>query len=221
MLGLGTLPAFVLMSAMVGFAGLAREAGLTLGQTVFATFGIWALPSVIVLIGSITAGLGLVPTAIAVALASVRFTPMVMSIVPEMRARGTRPLTLYVLAHFVAVTAWVHALARFPDVPREHRAAFFGGFAVSLAVASTLIVAAVHQLAASLPALATAMLVFLTPIYFLTSLWSNARFPSDRPALLWGLALGPLAHWAAPSVGLIAAGFVGGTLACLLRPSRS
>ena len=213
MMGLGTLPAIILMSAMIGFGGLAREAGLTLGQAMFATFGVWALPSMIVMVGSITAGLGIVPTALAVALASVRFTPMVMSIVPEMRAAGTRRGTLLALAHFVAITAWVHALSRFPAVPREHRTAFFGGFAVTLTSVGTIIVGVVHQLAATLPMLASALLVFLTPLYFLTSLWSNARFPADRPALLCGLALGPLAQLMVPSFGLIAAGLIGGTIA--------
>ena len=211
--GVTGLPALVLMSAMVGFAGLAREAGLTLGQAVFATFGIWALPSMIVLVGSIAAGLGLGATALAVALASVRFTPMVMSIMPEMRGGRTRPLTLYLLAHFVAITAWVHATARFGRVPREHRTAFFGGFAVTLTTISTAIVGVVHQLAAGLPTLLAVGLVFLTPLYFLTSLWANAREPSDRPALVIGLALGPLAQWLFPSLGLVLSGLVGGTLA--------
>ena len=211
--GVTGLPALVLMSAMVGFGGLAREAELTLGQAMFATFGIWALPSMIVMVGSIVAGLGLLPTALAVALASVRFTPMVMSIVPEMRVRGTRRLTLYLLAHFVAITAWVHATSRFDRVPREHRTAFFGGFAVTLTTLSTAIVGAVHQLAAGLPVLLAVGLVFLTPIYFLTSLWANAKAPSDRPALVIGLALGPLAHWLIPSLGLVLSGLVGGALA--------
>ena len=212
-MGVTGLPALVLMSAMVGFGGLAREAGLTLGQAVFATFGIWALPSMIVLVGSIVAGLGILPTALAVALASVRFTPMVMSIVPEMRGPRTRPLTLYVLAHFVAITAWVHATSRFDRVPRQQRVAFFGGFAVTLTTLSTAIVGTVHQLAGALPTMLSMGLVFLTPIYFLTSLWANAKTPSDRPALVIGLALGPLAHWLAPSLGLVLSGLVGGTLA--------
>lgn len=211
--GITGLPALVLMSAMVGFGGLARESGLTLGQAVFATFGIWALPSMIVMVGGIVAGLGIVPTALAVALASVRFTPMVMSLVPEMRAPRTRPLTLYLLAHFVAITAWVHTTSRFDRVPREHRTAFFGGFAIALTTLSTILVGVVHQVAAGLPALLAIGLVFLTPIYFLTSLWANARVPSDRPALLIGLALGPLAHWLVPSLGLLLSGIVGGTIA--------
>ena len=211
--GIAGLPALVLMSAMIGFGGLAREAGLDVFETMFAIFVIWALPSAILLVGSVIAGLGLLPTALAVALVSIRFAPMVMSIVPEMRAERTRPLTLYVLAHFVAVTSWVHGTQNFPRIPREHRTAFFGGFAVSLTVASTLIAGASHMLAATLPSALAATLVFLTPIYFLMTLWASARFPSDRPALALGLLFGPLAQWLFPSAGLIVGGLAAGTLA--------
>ena len=211
--GVAGVPALVLMSAMVGFAGLAREMELTLGETVFMTFGVWALPSMIVLVGGIGSGLGLVPVALAVALASVRFTPMTMALVPEMRAERTRSTTLYVLAHFIAITAWVHAQRNLPGVPREHRTAFFGGFAVTLTSVSTCIVAWVHQASATLPAVAGAMLVFLTPIYFLTALWSSARLASDRAALLLGLVLGPVLAALVPSLGIVAAGLVGGTIA--------
>ena len=217
MRGLLGLPALVLMSAMVGFGGLAREVGLTLGETVFLTFGVWALPSMIVAVSAIGAGLGLLPTALAVALASVRFMPMTMVLVPEMRTSGTRRWVLLLLAHFIAITAWVHATREFPRVPKEHRTAFFGGFAVGLTTVSTLLVAGVHQASATLPPTVSALLVFLTPLYFLSSLWGTARFPSDRPALLLGLALGPLAAGLVPEVDIIAAGLVGGVAAFLWK----
>ena len=220
-LGVTGLPALVLMSAMVGFGGLAREAGLTLGEATFATFFIWALPSMIVLVGGIVAGLSLPATALAVALASMRFTPMVMAIVPEMRSSSTRRRTLLGLSHFVAITAWVHAIRAFPNVPREHRAAFFGGFAITLTVLSTVIVGTVHQIAPSLPREAAIALVFLTPIYFLTTLWASAKLPSDRPALLLGLGLGPLIDWVSPSLGLLGAGIIGGTLAFVFARRRN
>ena len=219
--GLAGLPAIVLMSAMIGFGGLAREAGLTLPQVVFATFGVWALPSMIVLVGSITAGLGLLPTAMAVALASVRFTPMVMSLVAEVRDSRTRTLTLYALSHFVAITAWVHGTSNFPRIPRQYRTAFFGGFAIALAAMSTVVAAISHQVTGALPTPAAAALVFLTPIYFLTALWAAARLPSDRPALLAGLVAGPLAQWLLPSAGLVVGGVVAGTLAYLWTRSRA
>ena len=208
--GLRGLPALVLMSAMIGFGGLAREAGLSIEQAMFAALGIWALPSMIVLVGAIVAGLGLLPTALAVALASVRFTPMVMALVPEMRAERTRLGTLLFLSHFVAITSWVHGQKHFSAIPREHRTAFFGGFAVSLTLLSTCIVGVSHYLAGTLPTPLAAALVFLTPIYFLTTLWASARLSVDRPALVGGLTIGPLAQWLMPSGGLIVGGVVAG-----------
>ena len=41
------------MSAFVGFCGFAVEAGIPLGQTVFMTGMIWALPAKVLLVGSI------------------------------------------------------------------------------------------------------------------------------------------------------------------------
>ena len=213
MAGIASIPALVLMSAMVGFGSLAREAGLTLPQAMFTAAGIWALPSMIVLVGGIVSGLGLLPTALAVALASVRFTPMVMALVPEMRAPGTRRIALLGLSHFVAITAWVHATTRFPRVPRPYRAAFFGGFAITLTTISTVIVGVSHQVTGVLPVAFAAALMFLTPIYFLTALWSNARLPSDRPALVLGLAICPVAQWLLPSAGLVMGGVVAGGIA--------
>jgi hypothetical protein len=43
--GIASLPAIILMSAFVGFCGFAVEAGIPLGETVFMTGMIWALPA--------------------------------------------------------------------------------------------------------------------------------------------------------------------------------
>src|SRR5688572_1542891 len=65
------------------------------------------LPGMVVLVGAVLSGVGLLGTAFAVALSSVRLTPMVVSLVPELRGSRTRKLTLYLLAHFIAITSWV------------------------------------------------------------------------------------------------------------------
>ena len=56
-------------------------------------------------------------------------------------------------------------------------------------------------------------LFFLTPVYFLTSLWATARDRIVKIAMVFGLALGPLFHLVAPQFDLLFAGVVGGTLA--------
>jgi predicted branched-subunit amino acid permease len=220
-----SVPGLILATAFVGFAGLAREAGLTLVQTVFMTGIVWALPAKVVLIGAILSGASLPAAAFAVALSSVRLTPMVVSLVPEMRTERTRGWVLYLLSHFVAVTSWVLAMERLPGVPREMRTAYYCGLGGMLVLANMIVVMVVYWLAGSLPPPITAALLLLTPMYFLTSLWGSARERAGHVAMLFGLALGPVFHLLLPGFDLLAAGLIGGGLAYLwhrhMRRARS
>jgi predicted branched-subunit amino acid permease len=211
------LPALILASAFVGFAGLAREAGLSLIQTLFMTAFVWALPAKVVLIGAIMAGNSLAAATFAVALSSVRLTPMVVALMPEMRTPRTRTWVLYLLSHFVAVTSWVMALERLRDVPPAMRTSFYAGLGGTLVASNMLVVVAVYLLAGSLPPALSAALLLLTPMYFLTSLWSSARERAGHYAMVFGLLLGPLFHVILPGFDLLAAGVIGGAGAYLLH----
>lgn len=219
-----SVPGLILVSAFVGFAGLARDAGLTLLQTVFMTAVVWALPAKVVLVGTILSGGSLLTAAFAVTLSSVRLMPMVVAIIPEMRTARTRQWVLYLLSHFVAVTSWVIALERFPEVPRPARTAFYGGLGTTLLAFNMIVVAAVFLLATQLPAPVSALLIFLTPMYFVTSLWGSAQDMAGRLAMVFGLILGPVFHLWVPGFDLMLAGFVGGVSAyavhLLVRRSR-
>jgi len=208
-----SIPALILASAFVGFAGLARDAGLTLAQTVFMTGVVWALPAKVVLVGAVIANNSLPAAAFAVALSSVRLAPMVVAIVPEMRAKHTRKWVLYLLSHFVAVTSWVLAMEKFRHVPREHRTAFYGGLGGSLVLTNMIVVGVVFVLAGRLPPTVSAALFFLTPMYFLTSLWGSAREAAAKYAMLLGLAVGPVFHVVVPGFDLLASGLVAGLAA--------
>ncbi|MEO3999777.1 AzlC family ABC transporter permease [Mesorhizobium sp. CAU 1732] len=209
-LAAASIPALLLMSAFVGFAGLAREAGITLAQAVFMTGVVWALPAKVVLIGAILAGSSLPAAAFAVALSSVRLTPMVVALVPELRTERTRPWVLYLLSHFVAVTSWVLAMERVKHVPRDMRTVYYGGLGGSLVLANMVVVAIVYAIAGSLPPALSAALLLLTPMYFLTSLWGSARESASHVAMAFGLILGPLFHLWLPGFDLLAAGLIGG-----------
>jgi predicted branched-subunit amino acid permease len=208
-----SVPGFILLAAFVGFAGLANAAGFTLAQTLFTVLTIWALPSMVVLVGSVQNGLSLPATALAVALSAVRLMPMVVALVPEMRDTKTRRVTLYFLSHFIAVTSWVMSFQRFPDIPREQRTSFYAGLAAMLMVMNLAVVAVVHPLAKELPPTLSALLLFLTPMYFLTSLWGSAREIAGAYAMLLGLVLGPICHVLVPQADLLVSGLVGGALA--------
>jgi predicted branched-subunit amino acid permease len=211
-----SLPAFILMSAFVGFAGFARESGIELAHAVFMTAAIWALPAQVVLIAAIKAEMTLVPTFIAVTLSSVRLMPMLTALVPRLRAEKTRTVTLLFLSHFVAVTSWVMANQYIDTVPRRFRTAYFGGFAVTLTSLNIAMVAGVYSFSTAIPAIVLGALFFLTPVYFLTSLWATARDRIIKIAMVTGLALGPVFYLVAPEFDLLLAGLIGGALAFVI-----
>jgi predicted branched-subunit amino acid permease len=208
-----SIPGLILASAFVGFAGLAKEAGLTLAETVFMTGVVWALPGKVVLIGAILSGASLPAAAFAVALSSVRLMPMVVALVPELKGRHTPKWVLYVLSHFVAVTSWVIAMERLGGIPRAMRAIWYTGIGSTLVLANMGVVAVVFLVADRLPSAVSAALFLLTPMYFLTSLWGSARERAGHVAMVLGLGLGPLFHMFVPQYDLLAAGLIGGIAA--------
>ncbi len=209
-----SIPAIILTAAFIGFAGLARESGISLGETLMMVGLVWALPSMVVLTGGMTSGLGLIPTAIAVALASVRLTPMSMALVPLLKEEGrTKRWHLFIASHFVAVTSWVYAMRHLPDLPRRGRLPFYIGFAAALLCFVFSMTGIAYLVVEHLPPLMSGALVLLTPVYFMCSLWGAARLIADKLALMIGLVLGPIFFLNLPGLDLLWTGLAGGTLA--------
>jgi predicted branched-subunit amino acid permease len=208
-----SIPGLILCTAHIGFADLAQQAGFSMPQAVFMVMIVWALPGLVVLVGAVMSGAGLLAVAFAVALSSVRLTPMVVALVPELRGPRTRRLTLYLLAHFVAVTSWVIALETVRDVPRDLRTSYYFGLGSILVLINMVAVAIVYAVAASLPPVVAAGLFLLTPMYFVTSLWGSAREQAGHIAMVLGLVLGPMLHLLVPGFDLLGAGLIGGGIA--------
>ncbi|KAB2675325.1 AzlC family ABC transporter permease [Brucella tritici] len=208
-----SIPALLLMSSFIGFAGLAIESGLTVVQAVFMTLTIWALPAKVVLIGAISAGVALPTAALAVGLSSVRLMPMVVALLPELQGPKTRKLTLMALCHFVAVTAWVMAMEELRKIPRDMRTSYFAGIGMVLVGTNAIVVAIVYSLSTSFPPIVFAALFMLTPMYFLTSLWRSARERAGQVAMISGIVLFPIFHHVTPGYDLLITGVLGGLIA--------
>lgn len=215
-----SVPGLILATAHIGFAGLARDAGFGMAEAVFMVLAIWALPAMVVMAGAVLSGAGLLAIAFAVALSSIRLTPMVVALVPEMRGSRTKRLTLFLLSHFVAVTSWVIAMDTLRIVPRDMRTSYYFGLGSSLVVINMIVVAVVYALAPTLPPSVMAALFLLTPMYFLTSLWGSAREAASNVAMVLGLFLGPLFHVLTPAFDLLAAGLIGGVGAYAIHRMR-
>ncbi|MGX1308287.1 putative branched-subunit amino acid permease [Amorphus suaedae] len=211
-----SVPAAVLMTAQVGFAALARDAGFSLGETVMIAISVWALPAQVVYVGSLKAGAGWFATILAVSLSSMRFLPMLMAWTPVVRAERTRRRWLFLMSHFVAVTSWVFTMAEMPSTPRANRLAYFTGFAVALVSVNVAAVAIAYVAVGHMPGWLSAALLLLTPLYFLLALAGAGRVREDHLAMGFGLVLGPLLHHLGVGLDLLWTGLVGGTLAYVL-----
>ena len=215
--GAFSVPGLILVSAFIGFASLAKGAGLTAAQSVFMTGVVWALPAHVVLVGAILTGASLPAAMFAVSLSSVRLMPMVVAIVPELRGSRTPRWVLYCLSHFVAVTSWVVAMERLKHVPPDLRTSYYLGLGSTLVFGNMLVVAAFYMVADSLPPAVSAGLLLLTPMYFLASLWGSARERATHVAMVFGLILGPAFHLLMPRFDFVAAGVLGGGAAYALH----
>ncbi len=207
-----SIPGLILAFSAAGFGALARDAGMSLGNSVFMMGVFFALPAQVVMMDQIARGGSVFGGALVVMLTGVRLLPMVVAIMPLLKD-GERTTWRQVLAvHAVAVTAWIEGMRRLPSLPEDQRLSHFLGIGVGL-VGTTLIGTATgFLLAGSVPKIVAAVLLFLTPIYFFLSLLATSGAPSDRIAVLTGAALGPVLYVLVPGLDLLLTGLIAGTI---------
>lgn len=214
--GIFSLPAFILMTSFVGFSAFALESGVSRGEAMFMTAAIWALPAKMILIGMMASGANVLAVFLAVTLSSIRMMPMVASLVPELRGSRTPTWLLLILSHFVAITAWVFAMGSLKDIPREARVSYFAGFGLTLVAVNTVLVGLSYGIVSTFPPAVAGILFFLTPVYFVGSIWASARHSVVRIAFVIGVVSGPLLAVVTPGFDILIAGIGGGTLAYLI-----
>ena len=209
---LGT-PAAVLAAGYVGYGALSADIGFSLWATLLSTLSIWALPGQLILVEMSSSGAPLLAILLAVSFSAVRFLPMTVSLLPALRAPGQRRGPEFVAAHLVAMTGWVAAMRRAPDLPVDQRLAYFLGFAAALWLVSALATVVGYLAAGQLPQITKGAFVFMNPVYFLLIMLGDARSRIMILSLAAGAVCGPLVHLMAPEWSVLAGGLVGGTLA--------
>src|SRR3954471_20689490 len=130
--------AFVIIFTYIGFGALCHDYGFSVGWAMLSTLLQWAGPAQVVLVTGLGPGTTLIETAIAVALSSVRFLPIVVALVPLVKREGSRPRDLILPVHFMAVSVWVEAMRHAPTLPREQRIPFCNGVGLTLLLLGTI-----------------------------------------------------------------------------------
>lgn len=209
------VPGMILFGSSAGFGALARDAGLTMLDAVFMMGVFFALPAQVVMVDQLARGASLMGGALVVMLTGVRLVPMCVVLTPYLKGPRASRLGMLLAVHFIAVTAWMEGFRRLPRVPELHRFDHFLGIGTGLVLASMLGTAAGFMLAGSVPSLVAAVLLFLTPVYFLLALLSSASGRADHFAIAAGVLLEPPLFLIAPGFDLLITGIAGGTLAYL------
>lgn len=214
-----SVPAFVLFSTALGFGALARDGGFSIAQTVFVAATMNALPNQVLLMDQLSRGASVAAAALAVSLTGMRLLPMTVSLVPLLRP-DRHPRVLQVLAvHFIAITTWIEANRRLPAIAPDLRLLHHLGTGVAIATAMLLGTILGYWVVGGVPAIVSAALLFMTPLYFFLSLVGTSRSRMDYAAVALGGGLSPLLYLALPGFDLLATGLIAGTLAFLLRSS--
>jgi hypothetical protein len=147
----------------------------------------------------------------------VRFLPMVMALLPLAKDERSRQRDLILFSHLTTISMWVEAMRLLPHLPRERRVAFCNGLGVGLMSSALLGGAVGHYLAAKLPLLFAAALLFLTPMSFLVSVTRNSRMLIERLAFGLGFVIGPSLAVAKVGLDLMWTGIIAGTVAYLVH----
>lgn len=210
----------VLGGTYVGMGALAHDFGFPPWWLAISSILVWAAPAQVILISALGTGASVFEAGLAVTLSAIRLFPMVVALMPLLRGPGTRTRDLLLPAHFTAVSMWVESLRLLPGMPHQRRIPFCNGLSVGYMGTAVVFGFVGYYLAAGLPVLLAATLLFLTPMSFLISTANNARMMVDRLAFALGLVLGPAFAYFAIGLDLMWTGLVGGTLAYLVHRVR-
>jgi predicted branched-subunit amino acid permease len=205
--------AYVIFGTYIGFGALAHDLNFSLTWTVLSSPLIWAGPAQVIIVSTLGTGSTLIQAAIAVGLSGIRLLPMTASMLPLLKTERTRWYHLLIPAHFTAVAFWIEAFRLLPGLARESRLAFTNSFCLVLGIYGVAGTFLGYVLAAQLPPLLAAAVLFISPLSFLVSTAGNAKMLVDRLALAFGLVLAPILAMAKVELHLLVTGLVAGTLA--------
>lgn len=206
-----SLPAFILLFTMMGFGSLARGAGFGAEMAALASLLIWGLPGQLAMVELTATGQGIIAIVFACSLANARFLPMVVSFVPAM-SRGRSSLGGMLLdAQLLSINSWAVCLREFPSIAPEFRHRYYVTFASCILLAAVIGTLIGFHGSVLLPAVVMLGLIFISPLFFALVL-SAVPGRAERFSMILGCATISIAHTLLPSIDLLIAGFVGGSV---------
>ena len=211
------VPGFALMSTMIGFASIAREAGFDVWMTLVTTATVFGMPGQVAFASLFAGGASLLLIFVAVALANMRMMLMVISgnDILNLTEHNLPFWKRLLLMHFLAITSWAQIGFKAHQHPPPLLLTYYIGFSLTIftfAMTGTLIG---FYIADWIPPDILRLVIFVTPLYILL-LVINARQTLNRLAAVIGGTLCPLIYPITADWSILIAGVIGGSLAMFI-----
>ena len=128
------VPGFALMSTMVGFASIAREAGFDIWMAMVTTATVFGLPGQVAFASLFAGGASLLIIFVAVSLANMRMMLMVISgsDILNLSAHSLPFWKRLLLMHFLAITSWAQIGYKSQQYPPPLLLNYYIGFSFSI-----------------------------------------------------------------------------------------
>lgn len=204
----------------LGFGALVQVSGMD---------GLWAglcsalmlsPPAQFLVLKGITAGTPPVEVMLAVTLTAVRLAPMTATLMALLRRADGRVRPHFLLSHCTIIPLWIEGMRLLPKQPIDQRPAFASGMSVGFLLTGVSACLAGYWLAAALPVVLVAGLLFVTPMSFLVSLASGSRQFVEKLALALGIGFASFLYVVDAPFDVLWGGVLAGTAAVIFSRLR-
>jgi len=206
------VPAIGLGSSMFTFGAYLKSSGFTLFESFTSTFFTFALPGQFVMAEIIVQGGTLLNIFLAVLLTNARLYPMTVNLIPIIRHSNYPKWKYYLVAQFIAVTAWFNMFAVHKKINQDDKFDYFFGLAGFLWFISVLCTVAGYLVSNFVSHEILVGFVFVNPIYFLVMTLSNLVEKKIITSILLGATFSIILFQIIPDWSVLISGLSAGTI---------
>ncbi|MDC3024524.1 AzlC family ABC transporter permease [Alphaproteobacteria bacterium] len=161
------VPVIGLGLSMFTFGAYLNASGFNLLQSFLSTFFAFALPGQFVMAETLLSGGNLFNVFLAVLFTNARLFPMTMHVIPTLKYKKMHNWRLFLLCHFIAVTAWINYIAIYKKINLNNRSNYFFGLGGFLWISSVIFTILGFIFSSMVSYELLTALVFFNPMYFL------------------------------------------------------
>jgi predicted branched-subunit amino acid permease len=214
------VPAIGLGSSMFTFGAYLKSSGFTLFESFTSTFFTFALPGQFVMAEIIVQGGTLLNIFLAVLLTNARLYPMTVNLIPIIRHPNYPKWKYYLVAQFIAVTAWFNMFAVHKKINQDDKFDYFFGLAGFLWFISVLCTVAGYLVSNFVSHEILVGFVFVNPIYFLVMTLSNLVEKKIITSILLGATFSIILFQIIPDWSVLISGLSAGTIGFFIFKSE-